>query len=118
MFLGKISFGLYLIHLPVILSFSCWAYLETFQSLGSSASAMLVSAATCVISLALGYLFYVAVDRPAVGLSRRLTSPLVGASRDAVVFMRVSANDRLVSKIELSVSRNESLYSAARRMWS
>ena len=71
-FLGKISFGLYLVHWPLIFSFSCWAYLITVKSLGASLAPVLVSAATCVLSLLLGYGLYVVADRPALGLSRWL----------------------------------------------
>ena len=70
MFLGRISFGLYLIHIPIICSFSCGAYLALYVSLGHTASALLVSAATVVLSIILGYLFYLYVDLPGVRWSR------------------------------------------------
>lgn len=73
-FLGKISFGLYLIHLPIIFSFSCWAYLAMFEPLGGRVAALLVSVVTCGLSVLLGYGLYVVADRPAIKLSRRLSS--------------------------------------------
>ena len=72
-FLGKISFGLYLIHLPIICSFSCWAYLVTFTKIGADAAALLVSAVTCLLSVTLGYALYVIADRPGLRWSRRLS---------------------------------------------
>lgn len=69
-FLGRISFGLYLIHVPVICSFSCGAYLTLYKSLGHTSAALLVSAATVVISIILGYVFHLFVDLPAVRWSR------------------------------------------------
>jgi len=72
-FLGRTSFGLYLIHIPIICSFSCWAYLVTFASIGAAPAALLVSAVTCVLSVSLGYALYLIADRPGVRLSRWLS---------------------------------------------
>jgi peptidoglycan/LPS O-acetylase OafA/YrhL len=76
-FLGKISFGLYLVHFPIICSFSCWLYLVMFPLLGYGASSLLVSIATCGLSVLLGYVFYYFVDRPSLGLSRWLSSTIM-----------------------------------------
>ena len=81
LFLGRISFGLYLIHIPVICSFSCWAYLVTFSSLGHFAAAFLSSAMTCVLSIILGYLLYIVADRPGIRLSRSLSLLIMNASK-------------------------------------
>lgn len=69
-FLGKISFGIYLIHLPVICSFSSWAYLESVSFLGSNKAAFLVSVVTFGISVLLGFMFYLLFDKPAIHMSR------------------------------------------------
>ncbi|HEY3857184.1 MAG TPA: acyltransferase [Verrucomicrobiae bacterium] len=74
LFLGRISFGLYLIHVPVICSFSSWAYLATFPFMGRQTAALLVSIATCVLSVILGYALYVLADRPGIHLSRWLSN--------------------------------------------
>ena len=72
-FLGKISFGLYLVHLPLICSFSCWLYLALRPSLGACFAVAVVSVLTCVLSILCGSLLYVIADRPALGLSRRFS---------------------------------------------
>jgi peptidoglycan/LPS O-acetylase OafA/YrhL len=78
-FLGKISFGLYLIHVPLICSFSSWAYLAGLDSLGPDATPLLVSAGTCALSVALAYTFYLGVDRPALRISRWLSHRAINA---------------------------------------
>jgi len=73
MFLGRISFGLYLIHLPIICSFSCWAYLATAGSVGATAAVAWVSVATCILSVCLGNVLHVLVERPGLRFSRWLS---------------------------------------------
>jgi peptidoglycan/LPS O-acetylase OafA/YrhL len=79
-FLGKISFGLYLVHVPFICSFSCWAYLVAFPSIGAAAAALLVSAMTCAFAVALGYALYLVADRPGLRLSRWLSHLVMNAA--------------------------------------
>jgi peptidoglycan/LPS O-acetylase OafA/YrhL len=76
-FMGKISFGLYLIHFPIICSFSSWAYLAIAPMLGASAAALLVSMASCAVSIVAGFLLYLCADRPAINLSRKLSSRIM-----------------------------------------
>jgi len=84
-FLGKISFGVYLIHLPLICSFSSWAYLTSVSTLGPDAAAFIVSAVTCGLSIFLGYLLYLIADRPGIHLSRWLSSLIMNTPRNAVL---------------------------------
>jgi peptidoglycan/LPS O-acetylase OafA/YrhL len=77
-FLGKISFGLYLFHLPLICSFSCWSYLVLLPSVGAFFAVVIVSVFTCVLSIAGGGLLYIIADRPALTLSRKLSSLFMG----------------------------------------
>jgi peptidoglycan/LPS O-acetylase OafA/YrhL len=79
-FLGRISFGMYLIHVPVICSFSCWAYLAAFKLIGPGLAAILVSIVTCALSVALGYALYLAADRPALRVSRWLSQLVMHSS--------------------------------------
>ena len=81
-FLGKISFGVYLIHLPLICSFSSWAYLTSHSTLGEGA-APVVSVVTCGLSIFLGYLLYLVADRPGIRLSRWLSSLIMNPPRNA-----------------------------------
>lgn len=80
-FLGKISFGLYLIHIPVICSFAPWAYFRVVPLVGAASAACIVSLLTCALSLVMGYLLYLVADRPAIGLSKKLSSLLLGKAK-------------------------------------
>jgi peptidoglycan/LPS O-acetylase OafA/YrhL len=73
-YLGRISFGMYLIHTPLICSFSCWAYLALLPRMGHLNAALLSSAATCVLSILGGHLLYVIADRPAIQASRWISA--------------------------------------------
>jgi peptidoglycan/LPS O-acetylase OafA/YrhL len=79
-FFGRISFGLYLIHIPIICSFSCWAYLKVFNIVGHNVAAILVCFVTSLISIVAGYLFYTLVDRPSVAVSRWLSAKIMRMS--------------------------------------
>jgi peptidoglycan/LPS O-acetylase OafA/YrhL len=85
MFLGKISFGVYLVHQPVLLSFSCWAYLAAVQSVSRASAALLVSAMTCVLSILLGWGLYLIADRPGIRISRWLSRRTIEVSKNAFV---------------------------------
>ncbi|MEP6671070.1 MAG: acyltransferase [Chthoniobacter sp.] len=84
LFLGRISFGLYLIHIPIICSFSCWAYLAGVARMGHVGAALLSSAATCIVSIGCGYLLYIFADRPGIRISRYLSSLIMRQSEAPV----------------------------------
>jgi peptidoglycan/LPS O-acetylase OafA/YrhL len=77
LFLGKISFGLYLIHMPIICSFSCWAYLKLLPLLNGAKVAVIVSLATCVVSIVMGYVLYIVADRPGVNIARWMSTTVL-----------------------------------------
>ena len=68
-----ISFGLNLVHVPIISSFSCAAYVGLRGHTDAMAAGVAVSIATILISLMAGYAFYRLVDAPAVRISKLLT---------------------------------------------
>ncbi|MBA4018932.1 MAG: hypothetical protein C0483_17325 [Pirellula sp.] len=78
-FLGKVSFGLYLVHLPVICSAGSFAYIRFCGTLGMShhvgaALALLV----CVVISVLGaWVVYTVVDRAAIRLSKTLYQRMI-----------------------------------------
>jgi peptidoglycan/LPS O-acetylase OafA/YrhL len=65
--LGKISFSLYLLHVPVLFSLGCWLYLKYPPLLGES---FWVCVVVTVVSLGLAALFQRWVDAPSVRLAR------------------------------------------------
>jgi peptidoglycan/LPS O-acetylase OafA/YrhL len=73
-FLGRISFSLYLLHMIVFCSVGCGLYLLLSRDLGwSHAAGSLTAAAGALVACVFAaWLFYHAVDRTAISLSRRL----------------------------------------------
>lgn len=56
LYLGKISYSLYLLHFPVIATFSCWFFLEFQESMGYGLTVGLDFALTTILVLALSAL--------------------------------------------------------------
>jgi peptidoglycan/LPS O-acetylase OafA/YrhL len=82
-FLGRVSFGLYLVHLAVICSAGSLAYLWLRQRLGLShhAGAGLAALVCVVVSLLGAWAVYAVVDRSAITLSKWLYARLVAPRR-------------------------------------
>jgi peptidoglycan/LPS O-acetylase OafA/YrhL len=72
--LGLISFGLFVIHMPIYCSLGCGLYLFSFRYLGWShgAGSVAASLASLTCSLLGAWAFYCAVDRPSIALTRGL----------------------------------------------
>jgi peptidoglycan/LPS O-acetylase OafA/YrhL len=74
LFLGKISYSLYLVHFMVISSFTCALFLSLYPVL-SYGSAVLVSLfLSLLLIIPLSYLFYKYVDRAGIELSKKFYS--------------------------------------------
>jgi peptidoglycan/LPS O-acetylase OafA/YrhL len=73
-FLGRVSFGLYLVHMPIFCSLGCGLYVYLCQGLGwSHAAGSVVGAVASLLgSLLTAWVFYLGVDRPTIALTRRL----------------------------------------------
>ena len=69
--LGKISYGVYLLHLIVIGTFSCWMFqqLSSLQ-LSYHQRVVLTFFGTCLVTFTAAYLFYRLIDRPAIRFAR------------------------------------------------
>jgi peptidoglycan/LPS O-acetylase OafA/YrhL len=73
-FLGRVSFGLYLVHMPIFCSVGCGIYLVLCRNLGwtHTAGGLSAALASLAASVLTAWLFYRAVDRPTIALTRRL----------------------------------------------
>jgi peptidoglycan/LPS O-acetylase OafA/YrhL len=71
--LGRISFGLYALHMPIFCSLGCGIYLLLGDWGWSHATSTLTAAGVALTaSLAAGWLFYHVIDRPTISLTRWL----------------------------------------------
>jgi peptidoglycan/LPS O-acetylase OafA/YrhL len=69
-FLGKISYSLYLIHFLVISSFTCALFLVLYPVLPYSAAVLISCVLSVLLIIPLSYLFYKYVDIAGVELSK------------------------------------------------
>jgi peptidoglycan/LPS O-acetylase OafA/YrhL len=78
-YLGRISFSLYLVHIPLLCSFSRWLYWALLNNKIASHSmvAFLVCVATIAVSVAVSELLTRAVDEPSVQIARRISGFLI-----------------------------------------
>ena len=81
MWLGKISFGLYLTHFPVLFTVSSLLFSALAQRMSYGFAVFCTSAAALPISLAYASVFQRFVDRPSVDASRHLSSLRLHANR-------------------------------------
>jgi peptidoglycan/LPS O-acetylase OafA/YrhL len=83
--LGRLSFGLYLVHMPIVCSLGCGLYLFLCRGPGwGHVAASLVAALAALAGSLLAALgFYHAIDRPAILLTRALDSRLFRPREDA-----------------------------------
>lgn len=76
-YLGKISFGLYLIHLPVICSFVPWSYFLLMDQMGHWGAVSVSVTAAIFLSVGLGHLLYWIADRPSLPFSKKFADVLL-----------------------------------------
>jgi peptidoglycan/LPS O-acetylase OafA/YrhL len=79
-FFGKISFGTYLLHLPVIYAIGGWTFVWVYGYSGSYALTFVASyVVSLIVLLAVAELFTRYVDRPSISLSHRFATTLTAA---------------------------------------
>jgi len=71
-YLGKISFSLYLVHFPVLCSLGCWVFLLTYHPGNYSWSITLSFIVTIVISGILAHLYQKYIDQRGIQLADRI----------------------------------------------
>jgi len=71
-FLGKISYAVYLLHIPLTFSFSCFAFVRLIDTVGYVAAAFLSLAATLVLLVVLSFLFHKYVERACAVIQQKL----------------------------------------------
>jgi peptidoglycan/LPS O-acetylase OafA/YrhL len=72
--LGGLSFGIYLIHFPILFTLGCAGFLKLAAALPYPAAVAATFAGFAVVVLAVAWAFERWIDRPAIGLSRSLVT--------------------------------------------
>lgn len=83
-FLGKISYSLYLVHFLVISSFTCALFLLLYPVLPYASAALISIVLSLVLIIPLSYLFYKHVDAAGLKLSKTFYSRLVDPAHPIV----------------------------------
>lgn len=84
-FLGRVSFPLYLIHLPILLSLGCWTFMAlTDHGYGRISSAAAAFACVLAASMLVASFFERLIDAPAIAWSKTMfrRNEVVSLSRD------------------------------------
>ncbi|OOG41553.1 acyltransferase [Rhodanobacter sp. C05] len=73
-YLGRISYALYLVHFPILLTFSSWllVWINRNSSLPYSVTCLFVSVATLAVALPTASLFHATFDNLGIKLSRKI----------------------------------------------
>jgi peptidoglycan/LPS O-acetylase OafA/YrhL len=82
-FLGKISYSLYLIHFLVISSFTCALFLFLYQVFPYVVAILISCIVSVLLLIPLSYLFYRYIDIAGVQLSKIFYNQLVNLARPA-----------------------------------
>jgi peptidoglycan/LPS O-acetylase OafA/YrhL len=73
--LGRLSFGLYLVHFPILFTLACWAFLKLNTALPYPVAVSMTGAGFALLVLVAATAFERWIDGPAIRLSRGLTTP-------------------------------------------
>jgi peptidoglycan/LPS O-acetylase OafA/YrhL len=80
-FLGKISYSLYLVHFPVIGSFTCALFLALYPVLPYGEAFLISCLLSLVLIIPLSYLFYMYIDTAGVKLSKSFYNWLLNSRK-------------------------------------
>ena len=80
-YLGKISFSLYLIHVPILCSATGFIYRILENRMGYPISAITTSVITIMLCIVVADVFYKIVDQQGITLGRKLSDTLSGTAR-------------------------------------
>ncbi len=97
-FLGRVSFGLYLLHMPLIWSVGGLAYFALSDLLGHWPAALLASAVVILLSLTMAALFHQWVEQPSMRFSARTAAV---AAKPGALFSRLIGHGGVVRNLEL-----------------
>lgn len=76
-YLGKVSYGVYGVHILVIGSLSSWLFLQSYQQLGYLCAFMIAFVVGLTVIIATGHLITLYVDKPAIRLANFIGSKVM-----------------------------------------
>jgi peptidoglycan/LPS O-acetylase OafA/YrhL len=76
-FLGKISFSMYVFHLPVVMSVGSWIMVYSYGSYGKVVASALAIIASIVVTLIISKLGYVLIDIPSQKWAKKVTKKVI-----------------------------------------
>lgn len=79
--LGKYTFSLYLIHIPIVYTFTYWVFLKLHFSYGYTVSALLAILVSIPVIAAATYLFEKFIDAPAIRLATKFSNVFLGKEK-------------------------------------
>jgi peptidoglycan/LPS O-acetylase OafA/YrhL len=71
--LGKLSFSIYLVHFPLLLTLACWVFLALHLHLQYGIAAFSASMIGIAVTFPVAVLFQRMIDGPAINLSRTIS---------------------------------------------
>jgi peptidoglycan/LPS O-acetylase OafA/YrhL len=84
-FLGKVSFSVYLIHVPIICSLGCWIFASLYGHVAYLVAASSSILACVVTTMAISVAYEKYIDRASISISAMLSSYLLRDSRDNIL---------------------------------
>jgi peptidoglycan/LPS O-acetylase OafA/YrhL len=92
-FLGKISFSLYLLHFILLSSFSSWLFSQVYGNYSYNFSCLIVFVVTMVLLLLISYLMYRTVDKSSILISSKIYKVVFKG-----IFVKLQREDKVLRK--------------------
>lgn len=96
--LGRYTFSLYLVHIPIVYSFSYWVFLKLYGYFGYTQSALLALVASIPVIALATYLFEKFVDAPSISLAARFGQVFLGQRKLTLPQVRPIESSKLFLK--------------------
>lgn len=82
-FLGKISYSVYLTHVIIVMSLSCYLFSVLIEYLSYNAAVLITFLATLCFLIPFAYLYYRLVDGPSISFTKKAYNRIVSRGRDS-----------------------------------
>lgn len=76
-YLGRVSFSVYLLHVPIICSAGCFAYLQAHSVMSHRAAGLLAIAISVALTMLISHVYAYFIDQGAISLASRLANTVL-----------------------------------------